>query len=393
MCEELRSISELTLEEKRELVDLVLQKKNGELDWDWEELKENFNLDISAETLRKAGVGVKLAMELREPEDVAAYKERQKIRDLAVDVRAMVRTESRSELLRETIAEAVKNLPPVSVRREDTVPFSHGRRELVLVLGDLHYGAYIHVEGLHGEVINHYDHKVFEERMIALKNRVIAICRKEAIGKINVMLVGDLLDGMLRQSQLIRLEYGIVDSTIRLSEFLSWWLAELSVEADVSVCAATGNHSEVRPLRSKAREFDEENLERIVLWYLESRLRDVDGVTVDAGCKAMTHTTVCGYDFLLLHGDGERNVEQIARDTVNLYGKHIDFFVCGHKHKKGEHLSGSTPDGNAVIMRAPSICGMDKYAQSKGYGGKAGALAILMNDRLGRECVYPITLS
>ena len=75
-------------------------------------------------------------------------------------------------------------------------------------MGDIHYGADIHVEGLNGETLNEFNHEVFEERMEKLLDEVVDIIKKENINHVHVFLVGDLLDGMLRQTQLMRLEYG-----------------------------------------------------------------------------------------------------------------------------------------------------------------------------------------
>lgn len=198
---------------------------------------------------------------------------------------------------------------------------------------------------------------------------------------------------MLRQSQLMRLEYGIVESSMRLAEYLSDWVYELAKHVDaVDVAAVTGNHSEIRPLKSKHREFEDENLERIILWYMKERLRQIDNVYVDADCKRLKKTSVLGKSFLLLHGDGDQSIENIARDAVNLYGQHIDYFLCGHLHRDEMRLNGVTNSGNSMVIRTPSICGMDKYAQSKGYGGRPGAVAMVMSTRTNRNCIYNITL-
>ena len=53
------------------------------------------------------------------------------------------------------------------------------------------------------------------------------------------MMLGDLLDGMLRQSQLMRLEYGLVDSVMQLSEYMAQWIAALSQYAEVRVSASS----------------------------------------------------------------------------------------------------------------------------------------------------------
>lgn len=398
----MRSLEELTIQEKEELVRNIAQKKAGLIDLDWQEICEKYDLNISADTLRKAGVGIKLATDANmlndKPSTTVAqisggYVERQELRDLTRQVSKLYRSESRSELLREAVLDAVNHLDPIRINHCKTISERNDfGRTLVVALGDFHYGADIHVTGLMGETLNEYNSKVFEERMERLLAEIRGIADKEQISQVKVFLVGDLIDGMLRQSQLMRLEFGMVESTIRLSEYLSYWLAELADGLYVDVYATMGNHSEVRPLKSKNREFEEENLEKIILWYLKARLDGEENIFVDAECKRYTMVDVEGFKFLLLHGDGEKGVVDIAKDTVNLYGRSIDYFVCGHKHKEQEWPSGNTNDGHSVIIRVPSICGVDRYAQSRGFGGKPGATALVIERDYGRRCVYPIKL-
>ena len=392
-----RSLEELTANEKSDLVKQIAKKKSGEIDTDWSEICDQFGLNINAETLRKAGVGIKLVADANmlgtaHTDLSSGYVERQKLRDLTKQVNAMYRTESRSELLREQIADAVKNLPTLSITTYTPSENEDNNRTIVLALGDFHYGADIHVEGLKGETLNEYNHRVFEQRMEKLFHETVEIIQAENVHEVHLMLVGDLIDGMLRQSQLMRLEYGIVESTIRLSEYLAFWIAELSQYAEIHVHAALGNHSEIRPLKSKNREFEEENLEKIIMWYLHSRLEDCEDIYVDEDCKKHSLINIQGFSFLILHGDGEKNIPQIAQDAINMYAEPIDFFICGHRHKEQEWPSGQTDAGNSIIVRVPSICGTDKYAQSRGYNGKPGAIAMVIERGYGRRCVYPIQL-
>jgi len=388
--------------EKKALTHQICDKKMGLLDKDWAELVTEYDLDISPDTLRKAGVGLKLAADacMLQDWDIDSvevlsngYTERQKLRDLTSKANEVFRAESRSQLLRETLYEAIRTLPKITPpENTDVITKPDGKKELVLALGDFHFGAKIHVEGLDGETINEYNEEVFKKRMGDLLVRTAEIIRRERVGRVHVFLVGDLIDGMLRQSQLMRLEYGIVESTVRLSEILAHWIVMLGSVTNVEVYACTGNHSEVRPLKAKAREYEDENLEKIIMWYLEERCAEYEKIHVHGECKRFAKADVCGYTFLLLHGDGGSSIQQIARDAVNLYSKPIDFFVCGHKHSEAEFLSGATKDGNSVIIRVPSICGIDRFAQSLGCGGSAGATAILMEEGYGRRCVYPINL-
>ena len=394
------TIDELNEDSKRELVNEVLDKKNGVSDKDWMEICSQFDLSVNAETLRKAGVGVKLVQDAgmigTTDKPVAGntlneYMERQKLRDLNSQVTAVYRSESRSQLLRETVTEAVRSMPEIqaeNVWRGE----SRTERQLVVAIGDFHYGADIDVRGLYGESLNHYNSEVFEQRMNKLLGEIQWIVERENIDIVNLFMIGDLIDGILRQSQLMRLQYGLVESVMHLSEYLAQWISSLSEFAEVVVAGVTGNHSEVRPLKAKAREFEDENLEKIIFWFLHERLIHNERVVVCEECDRMQLIKVCGYSFLLLHGDGDKSIDQIARNTVNLYGEKVDYFVCGHLHKEQEFPSGMTSDGNSVIIRVPSMCGADKYAQSKGYGGHAGATAMVIKEGVGREVVYPIDL-
>lgn len=411
------TIDELNQETKKALVEDVLEKKNGASDKDWAELVTQYNLSVAPDTLRKAGVGVKLVQDaglyalgggaayrpmeqnqnepvndsVNEPDN---YVERQKIRDLTRQLTAAYRAESRTQLLRETVDSAIQSLPSMDFPIVSAWEEPHDERELVLGIGDFHYGADIDVRGLYGEYLNRYNSDVFEKRMEELLRKVKWIVEREGLFVVHVMMVGDLIDGILRQSQLMRLEYGLVESVIHLSEYLAKWLNELSKSVQrVYVYGVTGNHSEVRPLKAKAREFEEENLEKIIFWYLASRLKENERVIIDEECGRMKKVSVCGYSFVLLHGDGEKSISDIARSTVNLYGEKIDYFLCGHLHKEQEFPSGATSDGNSTIIRVPSLCGMDKYAQSRGFGGQAGATAMVMVTGVGREVVYPLTLA
>lgn len=396
-----RLLEEQTLEEKKELVFAIEQKKRGELDLEWEELCDEFNLTVNPETLRKAGVGIKLASDagmLGEAtcEDLSnGYIERQKLRDLTRQANVAFRSEARGELLRETISDSIKHLSPIlpPCYAPGAGPDSYpSKKSLTLAIGDIHYGADIECLGLRGEILNRFNSEVFETRMEKLLDETVDILKKESISNVHVFLVGDLIDGILRQSQLMRLEYGIVDSTIHLSEYMAHWLNALSQYATVYVDAVTGNHSEIRPLKSKNREFEDENLERVILWYLKARLADNANISVNAECRRLNLVDVKGFSFLLVHGDDSRSIEQLCRDSINLYGKPIDFVVCGHKHREESIPSGVSASGETIIIRTPSICGMDKYAQSKGYGGRPGAIATVIEKGYGRRCIYPINL-
>ena len=282
-------------------------------------------------------------------------------------------------------------MPPISIaERSPIAPI--GKRTLVLCVADCHYGADWIVRGLRGEILNRYNPEVFGERMDDLLAQVREIIVKENISDVQLLLCGDSLDGMLRNSQLMKLRWGVIESCMRFSEHMAQWIAALSQYATVSVCGVDGNHTETRTLNSKRGDFPGENLEKVIFWFLAERLKGVPGIFVDSVTEQRKHLTVQGFNLLLTHGTDIKSLENAAKQTMLLYGEAIDYLICGHKHREQEYVSGYTDQGNSVVIRVPSVCGMDEYAQRLGYGGKPGALAMVLEAGYGRRCIYPISL-
>ncbi len=282
-------------------------------------------------------------------------------------------------------------MPSISIG-EHSPAFAIGKRTLVLCIADCHFGAEWIVRGLRGEILNRYNPEVFAERMDDLLMQVRDIIDRESISDVQLLLCGDSLDGMLRPSQLMKLRWGVIESCMRFSEHMAQWIAALSQYATVSVCGVDGNHTETRSLNSKRGDFPGENLEKVIFWFLAERLKDVPGVLVDSITEQQKHLTVQGFSILLTHGTDIKSLENAAKQTMLLYGESIDYLICGHKHREQEYVSGYTDQGNAVVIRVPSLCGMDEYAQRLGYGGRPGALAMVLEAGYGRRCIYPISL-
>ena len=57
-----KSLELLNPDERKRLVQEIIDKKNGENDKDWLEFISEYDLACAADTLRKAGVGIKVHM-------------------------------------------------------------------------------------------------------------------------------------------------------------------------------------------------------------------------------------------------------------------------------------------------------------------------------------------
>jgi len=397
-----RRFDELSQQEMRNITQEILDRRKGKNDKRWVDIVNEYNLDCTSDDLRKLAFGVRFASDagMRFDEKVQTeinkgYIERQKLYDIQRKINKDLRELSRTELLCECIDSAIEKLPKIKVCSFPTVRRTKlKQRDLVVGIGDFHYGADFDVKGLYGESINKYDSSVFNHRMSMLLSEIVDIVDKESPNQVTIMIAGDMLDGMLRASQLQKLEYGVIQSAMMLSETLAVWLAELenAIEIPIRVYAVRGNHGEIRPLGTKAGQFPEENMERIIMHYLFARFQGINSVLIAQNdAPLMQVIDVCGYQFLLMHGENV-NMESIAKDSINLYQKPIDIFMVGHLHKSQSFSSGIMPATNIYVERVPSLCGIDPYAQSKGYGALPGATIILMEEGYGRRCIYPIIL-
>ena len=143
--------------------------------------------------MRRAAIGVELAWDAGAFADEHNYIERQKLRDLTAQVNQTYRSEARSELLRETITEAVGKMKPFSIYYVPAAKtVSEANTELVLTIGDIHYGADILVEGLNGEILNRFDHDVFHQRMSQLMDETVDIIKRHNVSEVHLYFVGDL---------------------------------------------------------------------------------------------------------------------------------------------------------------------------------------------------------
>ena len=180
------------------------------------------------------------------------------------------------ELIAEKIAQAIKELPPLDVPKilpAHIAGRTNGDREGCLLISDTHYGVDLKITGLFGETINEYSPEIFESRMWDLFTQVVDICEKEGFTSLNVYDLGDEVDGLLRVSQLWKLRYGVIESTVRYGRFITEWINELSKHVYVKYqLVKDSNHCQLRLLGQPKNTFKDENMSYIIAEKIMDRL-------------------------------------------------------------------------------------------------------------------------
>lgn len=373
-------------------------KDSGELDLSWEDIAEIVNQEFridddehrnesayrkpyqQAKRFYEAGVFKDLTSEkyisLIRLEKQELLKERQKLSDEKLEYNRWLREQSRDELICEKICDAINLLEPMV--KPEFIPHVPGVREGVLCFADTHYGSEFTIKGLFGEIINEYNPEVFEDRMNKLLAQTIGAVIEKKLTNLRIFSLGDELDGILRVSQLKKLRYGIVESTVKYSEFICNWLNELSRYVHIDFYAVQGNHTELRLISQPKGTFVDENMSLIINEFIKERLKDNPNFVFHKNECGLIFDNICGYNILGIHGE-VKNMETALQKFTNTYGIMIDILVGGHKH----HFSAETVGRNKEVINVPSIVGIDDYSISLGKTSNAGAIMFVLEQENG----------
>lgn len=379
------------------------------VEYDFQEIyKALYDIDISSTEARKRIYGLKDHFEAVESETVEnitdnsildeidmklleIQKENKKKQTINLEINKNLRLISRGEMTQDAIIEAIKNLTPFEV--VSSLNINNNHKEGILPITDTHFGKQTLVKGLRGEILNEYNEEIFQARMEKLLNEVISICEKENITKLNITLQGDLIDGILRMSQLNKLQYGIIDSVMRFSEYIATWFNELSKYVNCEIYSCLGNHSEIRPLGSKNGEFKEENMEKIIIWFLQNRLENNENIIINNIEGDFIFFNCLGLNIMGSHGQ-ERNLEIAIKDYESLYNVNIDMFLGGHLHSKDTKSIGINHNGlsDKEYIRIKSICGIDDFSMKLRKASSPGSTLLVLEEGKGKTIEYDIKL-
>ena len=385
------------------------KKTNKELDIDWGEISEKYNLGWHGDVIRKASqvplVGGSFIKEYYEQKYAVKssfnedeyfnkleakkreiQKEIIKLRTEKIEYNKWLREDARNEMIIERIVDAISHLEALQI--PEVVNAHNNNKEYLLVFSDEHFGTEFEIKDLFGNVMNSYSPEIFEQRMNSLLFQVIEIIKKEDIKVLNVFSLGDFCDGILRTSQLMKLRYGVVDSTIKYAEYISNWLNTLSQYVQVKYQQCDGNHSELRQIGAPKGTFVEDNMGKIVREFIKTRLRGNSNFIMMENPTGFAYTQLCGYTLLGIHGE-TKNMEKTLKDLSKVYGVSFDYLIAGHLH----HSKSESIGINSEVINVPSIIGVDGYSLSLGKSSNAGATLLVFEDLKGKVCEYSIKLN
>lgn len=287
--------------------------------------------------------------------------ERIKIQTANLEYNTIQRAEARNDLFNEQIIKAIERLESIKGTRPklDVEPCDKHRTAL-LAISDLHAGSTFTVKGIYNEIVNEYSYDIMCVRLWSIIDKIEA--DDIVFDDLTLAICGDLVEGILRESSLTKLREPVTDTVIRLAEFLSEWIYQLSIrlEKKVNVVIIGGNHDTVRSLTSRPM-FEGENLTKIVVEFIKLRLQDLDWITVD-DYQDVAIKNIQGVNVMFQHGE-DKDLKTTMDYFSNLYNIDVDEIVAGHLHRAESKTVGITELGDRQLTRVGSIVGTDSYAK------------------------------
>lgn len=397
----------LTQEKYEQLLSDIDAKLNGENDYDWSELHDKYSVKCNPDTIRKGSstiFGGKFRSdyekykaeknksvgendELDEKIEILR-KERIKLQTANIERKRIDKSESRQEMYYEYVGRVIEALDPPVFR--PIIGNKKSEINYITTIADVHYGAKYY------SINNEYSPEISKERFEDLTGRLITFIQEKQIAKLTLVSLGDLLQGVLRLSDLKINDSSIVKATVEICRLIANMLNELSEYTEISYYhTPSANHTQIRVLNAKASELADEDLEYLMGNYIKDLCAHNERISVHLAREGenFIEVHVPGNEIVAMHGHQIKNVENAIKDISILHKKFYDTVLLGHFHNGKEIPSHEGILGDAEVLISPSFVGSDPYSDSICKGSKS-CVKVYGFDRLyGHTETYKFILN
>ena len=255
--------------------------------------------------------------------------ERKKVQTESVYYNRILREHSREEMLYEKVADAIKQVE-IDVPEFNPLKLQKNNEEWLLGFSDIH--AYKYFES----ITNKYNKEILERRMNQLLAEIIQSIEVNNISKLTVLNGGDSFEGMLRNSALQSLELGLIDTVVEFQRWLLEWLNQLSKYVEIKyIHLISANHSEIRPLNSRAGQFPKEDLEIVVANYIYDMCKSNPRIEVVVPEDNFALFDIAGYSVIAHHGHGIKDKRKYIERMSRKLRQFIDYGIFWTSSSRG----------------------------------------------------------
>lgn len=288
-------------------------------------------------------------------------KKKQQLYTANVEYKRGIRHEGRFEMYYKTVANNIEamEVPEYEPLMED-IRTTKNAKDYVLAIADIHCGANFETE------TNIYSLDEVKRRFDVLTDETMDYIQQNHIRKMKVITLGDDIQGILRVSDLKLNETSVPEATWFVTKCISNLLKSLSRFVEIDYYQVpTSNHSQSRPLNSKASELGSEDVEYLIGHAIEDLLADNERVTVHLNFgHEYIEIPIFGFNTIALHGHRVKNIDNLL-STISFQNKTFyDYAFTAHLHAGREIVAGEGGFNDVEVLLCPAFVGGDPYAES-----------------------------
>ena len=400
----------LTTETYEQLLADCSNKVQKISDLDWSEICDKYNLDFNPDTIRKGAqpplVGSAFVSEYYKWKESQrdsgtkedSYfkelqiqrrqleKERQKLYATKTEYSRQVRQQSRFELFYENVA---GELNEYDVPEFIGLNYSEQIKSYILSIADIHAGANFITE------TNEYSFDEVTKRFNKLFNDVVYFVKEKNINNLKVLCLGDDIQGILRLSDLQLNESSVVKATVFVARTIAHFLNELSAYCYIDYYhCPTSNHSQSRPLGTKASEIASEDVEYVICNYIKDVLVNNNRISVHTNF-GYEYIEIPIFDFktIAMHGHTINNIDNALKDLTYHKKTFYTTVFLAHYHASKVGTVGEMSNTDCEVIVCPSFVGSCPYSDKLMKGAKPSCCIYGYDEKYGHTETYKIFLN
>lgn len=336
----------------------IVAKIERQIDCDWQEIIDEFQLGCHIDTLRKSvNVGTfsayKVAqfyeeklLNLPKNEESSAEKElkgkvnqlqmeKMKLKDERTELNRLLRLQARWEELLSVIQKEVNRSDLDKYVDEVNYYITDEQNEAVLFVSDTHIGMTV------DNSLNVFNKDVCIERFNKLTQSTIKNCRRNNVTTLNVILGGDIIEGIINLTGRIQQNEDVVRQIFTGAELITELIVELSRNIKkVNVWSTNGNHA--RMSKDAKEALDGESFESILYEYVKIKIEllqekkqignNISLNENDYPDIAIVHINNCNKIVAGSHGTKDRKAMHNVSRINSFLPINVDYYMMGHLH-------------------------------------------------------------
>lgn len=313
-------------------------------------------------------------------------KERNKLYATKTEYSRQIRQQSRFELFYENVANEISLYDVPNFRYIDTL---NQKNEYILSIADIHAGANFVTE------TNDYSFEEITKRFEKLYTDVVNFVLDKNISNLKVLCMGDDIQGILRLSDLQLNESSVVKATVFVAKTIARFLNDLSEYCFIDYYhCPTSNHSQTRPLGTKASEIASEDIEYVICNYIKDVLVNNSRIIPHMNF-GYEYIEIPIFDFktIAMHGHTINNIDNVLKDLTYHKKTFYTTVFLAHYHAAKMGTVGEMSDTDCEVIVCPSFVGSCPYSEKLMKGAKPSCCIYGYDKKYGHVETYKFILN